>query len=119
MPEQWRETSGGMDPWNNNAIIKIFEAENDYNEYICTQSNCESIWISIDATNSNLNNKGGEFKFHSIVNNRPAYHNSNSDYLAYNDKNDEWLIMSEYSIVNGVTGGWFLRAASKGTLKNF
>ena len=80
-PLQWQEV-GGVG-WSNNAIIKISETENDYQEYICSQSNCESIWISIDAFNSNRNSESGEFKFHSIMNNAPAYRNANNAYLAY------------------------------------
>ena len=43
-----------------------------------------NIWISIDATYSKLNKKGGEYKFHSILNSRPAYRNADNTYLAYN-----------------------------------
>ena len=82
LPQRWQEM--GEPDWSNNAIINIFETENDFNEYICSQSNCESIWISIDATYSKLNKKGGEYKFHSILNSRPAYRNADNTYLAYN-----------------------------------
>ena len=100
---KWQEGDGVG--WSKNAIIKIFATENDFNENICSQSNCESIWISIDATNSSKNSKGGEFKFHSIMNNAPAYRNANNEYLAYDG--DTWLIMSEKCFLDGVTCGWF------------
>ena len=108
-PHKWQEAG---DNWSNNAIIKISETENDYYEYICSQSNCESIWISIDATDSSRNSKGGEFKFHSIMNNAPAYRNTNNEYLA-ND-GDTWLITTEKCFIDSVTCGWF-KIDSKGT----
>ena len=111
LPRQWQEAGGG---WSNNAVIKIFENENDFVEYICTQSNCGSIWISIDATDSNRNNYGGEFEFHSILNNAPAYRNVNFRYLAYTG--DTWLIMAEYLFSDDLTGGWF-KIRTTGTLK--
>ena len=55
LPQQWSEAE---ESWNNNAIIKIFETEKDFYEFICSKSICESIWISIDATHPNRNNKG-------------------------------------------------------------
>ena len=113
MSQQWQEVPN----WSNNAIIKIFETEYDFNEYICSLTTCKSIWISIDATNSYNNHKGGEYKFHSIMNNLPAYRNANNDYLAH-DGYDEWYIMSEDKFVNDVTGGWF-RIASTGSMKTF
>ena len=113
LPQEWQEAGGG---WSNNAVINIFGNENDFYEYICTQSNCGSIWISIDATDSNRNNKGGEFEFHSIFNNEPAYRNVKNEYLAYDG--DTWLIMPEYRFLDGVTGGWF-KIETTGTLKNF
>ena len=113
LPQEWQEAGDG---WSNNAVIKIYESENYFNEYICSQSNCGSIWISINATNSNHNNKGGEFEFHSIFNIAPAYRNVKNHYLAYDGS--EWYIMSEDRFLNGITGGW-LRIESTGTLKNF
>ena len=112
LPQEWQEAGDG---WSNNAVVKIFGSENDFNEYICTQSNCGSIWISIDATDPNRNSYGGEFEFHSIFNNAPVYRNVNNIYLAYDG--DEWYIMSEDRFLNGITGGWF-RIETTGTLKN-
>ena len=109
---KWQEGDGVG--WSNNAIIKIFATENDFNEYICSQSSCESIWISIDAFNSNRNRESGEFKFHSIMNNAPAYRNANNVYLAYNG--DTWLISAEKCFLDGVTCGWF-KIDSTGTPK--
>ena len=114
LPQRWQEV--GEQPWSNNAIIKIYENENDFNEYICSQSNCGSIWISINATNSNHNNKGGEFEFHSIFNIAPAYRNVNNIYLAYDGYN--WLIMPKDSFLTGVLAGWF-KIETTGTMKNF
>ena len=113
LPQEWQEAGGG---WSNIAVIKIYESENYFNEYICSQSNCGSIWISINATNSNRDNKGGKFEFHSIFNIAPAYRNVNNIYLAYDG--DEWYIMSENSFLGGITSGWFL-IETTGTLKNF
>ena len=110
---KWQEGDGVG--WSNNVIIKIFATENDFNENICSQSNCESIWISIDATYSSKNSKGGEFKFHSIMNNAPAYHNANNEYLAYDG--DTWFILSEKKFLDGVNGGGWFKFDSRGTLK--
>ena len=89
---------------------------NNYNfEGISTKN----IWILIDATNPNLNNKGGEYKFHSILNDAPAYHNAKNDFLAFDGEN-EWYIMSEdrfvISSADDIFGGWF-KINSRGTLK--
>ena len=113
MSQRWLEV--GEPNWSNNATIKIFETENDFNEYICSQSYCKSIWISINATFTGFNKKGGEYQFHSITNERPSYRNANN-YLAYGL--NAWLIISEGSFANGVTNGWF-RIDSTGTLKTF
>ena len=83
------------------------------NKYLVSR---KSIWISIDATDPTRNSKGGEYKFHSILNNAPAYHNDKNDYLAYDGL--RWLIMSESTFLDGVTGGWF-KIETKGTLKKF
>ena len=112
LTRQWQEVGGG---WSNIATIQIYESENDFNEYICTQSHCDSIWISIDATNSNRNNKGGEFEFHSIFNNAPAYRNVKKDYIAYTGSG--WFIMPEHGFLAGANGGWFTTKTT-GTLKN-
>ena len=114
LPQEWQEAVDGS--WSNNTVIKIYENENDFNEYICTQSNCGSIWISIDATDPNRNSYGGEFEFHSIFNIAPVYRNVNNIYLAYNG--DEWYIMPEDWFLNGINGGWF-RIETTGILKNF
>ena len=111
LSQQWQEA--GVSDWSINAIIKIFETEYVFNEYICSQTTCKSIWISIDATVSNRDQKSGEFKFHSIVNDAPAYRNADNDFLAYNG-NNEWFILPEDRFVNDVNGGWF-KIASKGT----
>ena len=74
----------------------------------------KSIWISIDATDPEKNNKGGEYKFHSILNSAPAYHNAKNNYLAYTGL--QWFIMSENRFLNGVTGGWF-KIDTTGTFK--
>ena len=76
-----------------------------------------NIWIFIDATNPNRNNFGGEFEFHSIFNNAPAYRNVNNIYLAYNG--DEWYIMSEDRFLDGITGFEWFRIETTGNLKNF
>ena len=109
LPEQWQEA--GDEPWAYNATIKIFENEMDYIEHVCTKVKCKSIWISINATNTDCNNKGGEYEFHSISNNAPAYRDAKNNYFAYNG--DEWYIMSEKSFLDGISGGW-LRIYSKG-----
>ena len=114
LSQEWQEAVDGS--WSNNTVIKIYENENDFNEYICTQSHCDSIWISINATNSNRNNKGGEFEFHSIFNIAPAYRNVNNIYLAYDGYN--WLIMPKDSFLTGVLAGWF-KIETTGTMKNF
>ena len=114
LPQHWKEA--GVPAWSNNAIIIIHESENDFNETICSQSNCGSIWISINATNSNRNNKGGEFEFHSIFNIAPAYRNVNNIYLAYDGYN--WLIMPKDSFLTGFLAGWF-KIETTGTMKNF
>ena len=75
-----------------------------------------NIWISIDATNSMLNKKDGEYKFHSISNERPAYRNADNHYLAY--RLNAWFIMPEGKFDKGVTDGWF-RIDSTGTIKIF
>ena len=75
-----------------------------------------SIWISIHATNPELNSYG-EYEFHSIVNNAPAYRSARNTYLAY-DESNKWYIMSEERFMDGISGGWF-RIDSKGILKNF
>ena len=75
-----------------------------------------SIWISIDATNTDLNYKAGEYVFHSIVNNAPAYRNAKNTYLGYAESN-RWYILSEGRFMNDFSGGWF-RIDSKGILKN-
>ena len=111
--QEWQEFGNGV--WSNNAAVKIFENENDFYEYICNQSICGSIWISIDATDPDLNNMSGEFEFHSILNNAPAYRNDKNDYLAYDGQN-KWFIMSEDSFLNGVTGGW-LKIETTGIFK--
>ena len=113
MPHQWREAG---ENWNNNATIIIFERENDYIDHVCSQTNCESVWISIDATNTNFNTYAGEYEFHSIVNNVPAYRNAKNYYLAY-DESHAWYITSEERFLDGISGGWF-RIYSKGILKN-
>ena len=113
LPQEWQEAGDGS--WSNNAVIKIFGNENDFDEYICTQSNCGSIWISIDATDSSRNNKGGEFEFHSIVNIAPAYRNAQNNYLAF--YRDAWLIMPEDSFLDGTFAGWF-NIETTGTFKN-
>ena len=113
MPQQWQQARESE--WSYNAIIKIFETETDFNEYVCSQSICESIWISIDATYPPRNNTSGEYKFHSIIYNAPAYRNSDNYYLAY-DGYDEWRIMPEKCFLDGVTCGFF-QIDSKGTLK--
>ena len=112
LPQRWQEA--GSSAFSNNAIIKIFESENDFNEYICTQSHCGSIWISIDPTDSFFHNRGGEFEFHSILNNAPAYRNVKKDYLAYSGYS--WFIMPEYHFLDGVISGWFTTKTT-GTLK--
>ena len=58
-----------------------------------------NIWISIDATNSMLNKKDGEYKFHSISNERPAYRNADNHYLAY--RLNAWFIMPEGKFEKG------------------
>ena len=73
-----------------------------------------SIWISIYSTNSDRNNKAGEYEFHSILNNAPAYRNAENNYFAYDG--EEWYIMSEKRFIDGISGGWF-RIYSEGTLK--
>ena len=113
MPQEWQEAGDG---WSNNAVVKIFGSENDFNEYICTQSNCGSIWISIDANDPNLNTYGGEFEFHSIFNIAPAYRNVKNHYLAYDG--DEWYIMPEDCFLDGIACGW-LRIQTTGILNNF
>ena len=109
MPEQWQEA--GDVSWNYHATIEIFEKEIDYIQHVCTKVRCESIWISINASNTNLNNKAGEYKFHSILNNAPAYRHAKNNYFAYDG--DKWTIMSEERFMNGISGGWF-RINSKG-----
>ena len=113
LPQEWQEAGDG---WSNNAFIKIFGNKNDFDEYICTQSNCDSIWISIDATDPNLNNYSGEFEFHSIMNTAPAYRNINNIYLAFNGY--WWYIMPEGCFLAGVTCG-SLRIETTGILKKF
>ena len=108
LPQQWEAV-------RNSAIIKIFEIENDFNDYICTQSYCGSIWISIDATQNLFNDLGGEFKFHSIINNAPAYRYAQCYFV---HDGSEWYIMSESRFLDGLSGGWF-KNNFKGTLKNF
>ena len=113
LPQEWQEAGNG---WSNNAVVKIFGKENDLNDYICTQSICGSLWISIDATYSNHNKKSGKFEFHSIIHNAPAFRNDNHDYLTYDGH--KWYIMSEGRFLDGNSGGWF-RIETTGTLKNF
>ena len=109
MPEQWQEA--GDEPWSYNATIKIFEKKVDYIEHICTPINCESIWISINAMNTDRNKKTGEYRFHSIVNNAPAYRDAENNYFAYDGY--KWLILSQYCFQNNISCGWF-RIFSKG-----
>ena len=113
LPQEWQEAGNG---WSNNAVVKIFGKENDFNEYFCTQSNCGSVWISIDATYSNHNKRSGEFEFYSIMHNAPAFRNEKNDILAYDG--DIWLIMSVDNFLDGITGGWFF-IETTGTLKIF
>ena len=75
-----------------------------------------TIWISIHATNLDLNSYG-EYEFDSIVNNAPAYRSAGNTYLAYAESNT-WYILSEERFMDGISGGWF-RIHSKGILKNF
>ena len=58
--------------------------------------------------------KGGEYEFHSIMYNTPAYRNTKNDYLVFDG--DTWLITDEDCFLDDVSCGW-LRIDSRGTPK--